>query len=187
MYQIMLTFSFVDTTDYSLTDGHTTHNYALEYDFSTIIHKFKTADPIFLFMACFAAILSLLFVIFPMILLFLYPIKTFRRLLLTNCIHNSLWIFLYTFIKKFHFWYRDGLNGTKDMRSFSGIYFLLRVLIYLAGEISRVTLKFNPPLVEGFVFSVTALFIALSRPYRKTCTISWTVSYFCIIWQLFAT
>ena len=46
----------------------------------------------------------------------------------------------------------------------------MRVLIYLAGEINRITLKFNPPLVEGFVFSVTALFIALSRPYRKTCT-----------------
>ena len=170
MYQIMLTFNVVDTTDYSLRDGHITRNYVLQYDFGITMHNFKTADPTFIFMACFAVILSLLFIIFPMLLLFLYPTKIFRRLLLANCVHNRLRIFLYTFLEKFHFCYRDGLNGTKDMRSFSGIYFLLRVLIYLTGEISRITLNFNPPLVQGFVFSITALFIALSQPYRKTWT-----------------
>jgi hypothetical protein len=119
-------------------------------------------------MVCFAAIMLLLFIIFPMLLLFFYPTKILRRILLANCVHSRLRIFLYTFIEKFHFCCQDGLNGTKDMRSFSGIYFLLRILIYLAGEISRITLKFNPPLVQGFIFSVTALLVALSRPYKSS-------------------
>jgi hypothetical protein len=96
------------------------------------------------------------------------PQKIFQRILLANCVHNRLRIFLYTFIEKFHFCYRDGLNGTKDTRSFSGIYFLLRILIYTAAEISMITLKFNQLLVQGFVFSITALLIALSRPYKRT-------------------
>ena len=54
------------------------------------------------------------------------------------------------------------------MRSFSGIYFLLRIMIYLSEAISRITLKFDPTLARGFVFSVTALVIALSRPYKKS-------------------
>ena len=54
------------------------------------------------------------------------------------------------------------------MRSFSGIYFLLRIMIYLAEAISRITLEFDPTLARGFVFSVTALVIALSRPYKKS-------------------
>ena len=107
MYQIMLTFNFVDITNYSLRDGHISYDYTLQHDFRTTMHKFKTEDSTFIFMACFAGILFLLFIIFPMLLLFFYPTKIFRRLLLANCEHNRLRIFLYTFIKKFHFCYRD--------------------------------------------------------------------------------
>ena len=71
-------------------------------------------------------------------------------------------------MEKFQCCYRDGLDGTKDMRSFSGICFLLRIIIYLSESISRATLKQDKYLTCGFIFSVTALLIALSRPYKKT-------------------
>ena len=70
-------------------------------------------------------------------------------------------------MEKFYCSYRDGLDGTKDMRSFSGIYFLLIVIIYLAGAFSIVTLKLDPQFVRGFIFSVAALIIALCRPYKR--------------------
>ena len=54
------------------------------------------------------------------------------------------------------------------MRSFSGIYLLFGIVVYFSGVINRLTLKFDPNFVRGFVFSVTALLIALSRPYKKT-------------------
>ena len=122
----------------------------------------------YIIVACFAAILGLLFIIFPMLLLFFYPTTIFQRLLSAKCVHTRFRIFLYTFIEKFQCCYRDGLDGTKDMRSFSGIYLLFGIIVYFSGVINRLTLKFDPTFVRGFVFSVTALLIALSRPYKKT-------------------
>lgn len=54
------------------------------------------------------------------------------------------------------------------MRSFSGIYFLLRIVIYSAAILSHATLKLNYQLARGFVFSAAALLIALIRPYKRT-------------------
>ena len=65
-------------------------------------------------------------------------------------------------MEKFQCCYGDGLDGTKDMRSFSGIYFLLQIIIYLSEVISRATLNLDKYLTCGFIFSVTALLVALS-------------------------
>ena len=70
-------------------------------------------------------------------------------------------------MEKFHCSYRDGLGGTKDMRSFSGIYFLLIMIIYLTEALSIKTLKLDRQFVRGFIFSVAALVIALCRPYKR--------------------
>ena len=72
-------------------------------------------------------------------------------------------------MEKFHCGYRDGLDGTKDMRSFSGIYFLLRIIIYMAETFtgSQAMIDLDPQFARGFFFSVAALIIALSRPYKR--------------------
>ena len=116
-------------------------------------------------MICFVTLLILLFFVFPVFLLFFYPTKILRSLL-SKCMSSRILIFLNTFMEKFQCCYRDGLGGTKDMRSFSGIYFLLRIIIYFAEIISRATLNLDQYLTCGFVFSVTALLIALIRPYK---------------------
>ena len=53
------------------------------------------------------------------------------------------------------------------MRSSSEIYFLLRIIIYSAEAFSRATLNLDPNFAWDFVFSVAALIIALSRPYKR--------------------
>ena len=106
------------------------------------------------------------FLTFPVLLLLFYPIKSFRNLL-SKCCSVRLLIFLNTFIEKFHCYYRDGLGDTKDMRSVSGVHFLLRIVIYCTPTLTRATFKFDPILVQGFIFSITALFIALGQPYKK--------------------
>ena len=72
-------------------------------------------------------------------------------------------------MEKFHYSYRDGLDGAKDMRNFSGIYFLLRIIIYSVETFTgnRANLNLDPQFARGFVFSVTALIIALCRPYKR--------------------
>ena len=161
LYQIMLTFDSAEITNYFLSDGHESHNYILTSDFSITIF-----DTNYILLTCCSVILLLFFIVFPILLLFFYPTKAFQKLL-SKCCSNRLRIFLYLFIEKFHCCYKDGLDGTKDMRSFSGIYFLLRIIIYCAKGMTKVTFNFNTPLVQGFIFSVTALLIALSRPYKK--------------------
>ena len=102
-----------------------------------------------------------------MFLLSFYPIKIFRSLL-SRCICSRLQIFLNIFIEKFHCCYRDGLDGAKDMRSFSGIYFLLRIIVYCTVTLNHTTINLDRQLIRGFIFSATALLIVVSRPYKKT-------------------
>ena len=119
-----------------------------------------------IFMICLSILLVIVFVIFPVFLLCFYPTK-FLRNLLSKYLSSRLLIFLNTFMEKFHCSYKDGLDDTKDLRSFSGIYFLLIMIIYLAEAFSIVTLKLDPQFVRGFIFSVAALIIASSRPYKR--------------------
>ena len=166
LYQIMLTFDFKRVTNYSLTMGRITHSYILTSDFT--ISTFKTNNYHFILLACCTLTLILFFLIFPLVLLFFYPTKVFRNLL-SKCCSNRFRIFLNTFIEKFQCCYRDGLDGGRDMRSLSGMYFLLRITLCLAGPISRAAfIKVDFNFSQGFILSVVTLLIALSRPYKKT-------------------
>ena len=120
-----------------------------------------------IFITCFAAFLLVLFVIFPVFFLFFYPTKMLRKLL-SKCLSSRFLIFLSTFMEKFHCCYKDGLDDTIDMRSFSGIYFLLRIIIYSAEIINMQTLHLGNHFSRGFIFSVAVFTIALSRPYKQT-------------------
>ena len=166
LYQIILTFDSEEIFSYSLTDGKEIHGYVLRADLT--IFTFKSYNGFIIFMTCFSGLLVFLFIVFPVFLLFFYPTKIFRKLL-SKCLSNRLLIFLNIFIEKFHCCYKDGLDDTKDMRSFSGIYFLLRIIIYFAGLINIKTLKFNTHFAQGFIFSVAAFIVAICRPYKRTC------------------
>ena len=153
-------------TYYSLTNGHESYDYVLAADSGVFTLKGK--NYYFIFITLFSVLLFVLFILIPAVSLLFYPIKIFRRLL-SKCMHSRLLIFLNIFIEKFHCSYRDGLDGTKDMRSFSGTYFLLRMIIYYAVIlISRRIFNLDHQLTRGLVFSAAALLTALSWPYKKT-------------------
>ena len=69
---------------------------------------------------------ALIFGILPPIVLTLYPTRAFR-FCLSKC--NLKFIALDIFVDKVHGCYRNGLNGGKDMRSFSGLLFVLRICL----------------------------------------------------------
>ena len=163
LYQIILTVEVTEIYNYSLVDGHSSQeNYVLSVDTSI-----DTKGARYLLILSIIFLLCLAFVIFPACLLLLYPFGIFQRLL-SKCTSNRFRIILHIFIEKFQSCYRDGPDSAKGIRSFSGFYFLLRLVIYLANLINRSTFHFEMWFVCGFVLSVAALLIALCRPYKET-------------------
>ena len=127
--------------------------------------------------AIIAIFIFILFVILPALLLALYPLKVFQRLLRKIKIFKHQKAALHLFVEKFYNSYRDGLDGGKDMRSFASLYFLLRfVLIFFhqsslelvglsgdgAGDAQIVSI-----LLRVVNTGAVAVFVITARPYKE--------------------
>ena len=113
-----------------------------------------------------AATLFILNVIPPLILT-LYPFKLFRWLL-SKC-HLDL-IAIKIFADKIQSYYRTGLDGGKDMRSLSGLYFYLRMCILVVTITTRsFHLLDSSWCSAGIMLLCTSLTVAIViiRPYKK--------------------
>ena len=136
--------------DYSVTYGSTNH----------------------LIFAIPAAILFSIYTILLPVLLTFYPFKLFRSCL-SKC--HLDFITVNIFVEKVHNCYRNGLDGGRDLRSFSGLYFFLRMAVFLVGLLSDRLLKINNNIWMtdaiwfpiGTVLMITALTVALIKPYQK--------------------
>ena len=96
----------------------------------------------------------------PVFIIALYPIRTFRNLML-KCCHRRFICTLNFFVDKYHSCYRDGLDGGKDMRSFASAYFFITTLAYTVWFIS------NSYLSLAIVAGGYSLMIAIVQPYKK--------------------
>ena len=110
---------------------------------------------------CISAFLCLL----PPILLICYPFRFFRSCL-SRCRLDT--IAVNTFAENFHGYYRNGLDGGRDMRSLSGFYFFLVIGICIVPVISAYFIKDYSLRNSGVIALMVALTIALIRPYKKT-------------------
>ena len=111
--------------------------------------------------ACLALFFLLTFTLLPMLLLFLYPCSCFQVCLnRTGCRCQSLHIFMDTFQGN----YKDGTNGTRDLRFFSGLYLLLRVVVYTS---TVVTYRIASYAYTTSVIAVAAVSVALAQPYKN--------------------
>ena len=68
-----------------------------------------------------------IFIIFPTILLILYPTRLFRKCV--SCCGLRRWHALHMFVESFQGEYKDGTNGTRDFRMVSESFLILRILI----------------------------------------------------------
>ena len=113
-------------------------------------------------------LISLIFNILPPLLLILYPIRIFRSCL-SKCHLNS--IVLHTFLDKVYACYRNGLDGGRDMRIFSGLYFFLILTAYFTVLLTRAMnsyLSVSRWFTIGIVLFFTLLAVIIAKPYRKT-------------------
>ena len=111
--------------------------------------------------AFFAALVLIVAGVLPALLMALYPIRTFRCLLL-KCLKCTVGArsraALNIFLERFYSCYRDGLDGGRDLRSFAALYLVLRMISFL---------WFSLPFLTT-LYGVTCVLVALVRPYKKT-------------------
>ena len=113
-------------------------------------------------------LVPIIFNVLPPLLLILYPVKVFRSCL-SKCHLDS--IALNIFVEKMQGCYRNGLDGGRDVRSFSGFYFFLRMMVYFVGYLSQFIGKHHNHLSYLYGASIflliTTLIMALVQPYKR--------------------
>lgn len=115
------------------------------------------------YMVIAALMLSLLAAIF--LLLSCYPIKLFRRALSFIIRSNSKLQYLNTLVEKLQGHYKDGTNGTQDLRIFSVLYLVLRVILALSANEIPVgrSLIYT---VRGVVLLISSVAVLVVCPYK---------------------
>ena len=111
--------------------------------------------------ACLAMFSLLTFTLLPMLLLFLYPCSCFQVCLNhTGCSCQLL----HTFMDTFQGHCKNGTNGTRGLRFFSGLYLLLRVVVYASTVLSY---QFGSYMYTTVIIAVFSVSVALARPYKE--------------------
>ena len=162
---LLLSYSKLLTVSYKLLDASTLYNNTgktfgpavLYYDAS--IEYFSREHLPF---ALPALCVLLMFVVFPLLLLLLYPMKSFQRCL--GYCTRIKWQFLHTFADAFQGCYKNGTNGTRDYRYFAGLYLLFRVVLLVGFIVQPGTFRWLITIPFPVVIS---LLFALFRPYKN--------------------
>ena len=111
-----------------------------------------------------AAVFLCVFSILPTFLLVLYPIRVFRCCL-SKCRLDG--IAVTTFVNKFHGCYRNGIDGGRDMRSLSGLYFFIGKLLFVVRLTRHLFIPNNVWLSYTLLYSSITVLVAYVKPYKK--------------------
>ena len=101
----------------------------------------------------------------PSLFLILYPVRALRMCLFK---FHLDFIGLSIFADKLQSCYRNGLDGGRDMMCFSGIFFNLRIAVFMCQEIFYLIVKLHRWILMGISFTMISLIAALINPYQKT-------------------
>ena len=116
--------------------------------------------------AVLALSVIIIFVLPPPLLLLFFPIRLFRKLL--RCCGFKRWDILNFIMDIFQGWYKDGTEGTRDYRSVSALYLLMRML---SGGIFVAVLmnygSFTNWQIIGISHVFLGTFFLTLKPYKK--------------------
>ena len=116
------------------------------------------------YLSC-SIILSLFLLAIPILLISLYPVKLFKRLL--HCfLPSKWWLILNTFVDTFQGHYKDGTDGTRDFRVFSVLHFILLFF-------NIIVFPHHLPLLRSIVFKQSccmmgSLLFSIVHPCKKS-------------------
>ena len=111
-----------------------------------------------------AILAFIIFNLLPTCLLVFYPIKAVRALL-SKCRLDT--IALKIFVEKFHHFYKNGLDGGRDLRSFCGLYFILPCVIATSKPLSEHLVESTYYFSKAIIFWTSALIVAFVKPYKS--------------------
>ena len=161
-YQMVVLFEATDIKTFSQL-GYKFGTHRLIVD-ETVVYLGSTHLPI----AITALLLFFIFNILPPLLLILYPFRIIRSCL-SKCRLDFVAVNIFT--EKIHRYYRNGLDGGRDMRSFSGLYFYLMFGVYLLviNIIKPVFHDYHNYIwfPAGVTAIIMALTVAITKPYKK--------------------
>jgi len=113
--------------------------------------------------AILAIVVLLLFVIFPMLLLFLYPCRCFQQCLnILHCNSHTLRSFMDVFLGT----YKDGTNNSRDLRYFAGVFFLIR-LVFIS-LLTYINFHYATILI-GLILSTLLFILTIFHPQTSHC------------------
>ena len=156
---LFVSFTLLDTVHYNnIFSG--TKKCVLYYD--PTVDCYSKEHFIFLALAvCVCA----MFVLLPVIILILYPTRLCKRCIMYCGMRR--WNALRTIVETFQGDYKDGTDGTRDLRMFSALFFTLRILVVFCYLIDHYTA--NGPLlfVQGLLLVSMSCVITIARPYKE--------------------
>ena len=132
------------------------HVWVVYYDSS--VRYFGSSHSIY---AIPTLLISLMVLVVPLILLFIYPYRWFQRCL--NHFHLRS-LALNAFVDAFQGCYKDGTNGTRDCRNFSALLLLLRLLMPLIFSIAKDYSTFS--FLCSVLLSIYIAIFVIMQPYK---------------------
>lgn len=113
-------------------------------------------------LALTALLVLIFFVLFPTLLVLLYPFYYFQIILRTLCLNTS---FLKLFVSHFHRCYKDGSDpNTRDCRWFASLFLIVRILLVLVYSFTLTSVFF--PLAVTVIFIFVMILISV-KPYKE--------------------
>ena len=104
------------------------------------------------------------FILFPTIILILYPTKLFRRCV--SCCGFRRVHALHMFVESFQGQYKDGTNGTRDFRMVSASFLILRLLTLPPFLFFRRHRAWPSSEIQCAIFVIASCLFAVLRPYK---------------------
>ena len=153
---LIVSFHLLFPTHLYKADGHPVKESYLLYD-ATIEYFSRDHLPYAILAIVVLSVVNNL----PMLLLCLYPCSWFQKCL--NCCKLSHQA-LHTFMDAFQGYYKNGTDGTRDCRWFSGVYFVVRIFILFITVIVPTTFFFA--LFSGIFLLLPLILIAIVQPYK---------------------
>ena len=114
--------------------------------------------------AALACCVLVVFITIPTITLILYPTRLFRKCV--SCCGFRRWHALHMFVESFQGQYKDGTNGTRDFRTVSVSFLILRILILASFHNYSFWVSAGPQVA---VLLCALCFHAVVKPYKMNC------------------
>ena len=109
------------------------------------------------------AVLSI-FNILPLVLLCLYPCHCFQKILNSCKLRCQA---LHIFMDAFQGCYKNGTDGTRDFRSISAVYLLVRIIFFMVMAVALSSSVYMACFIVGVIFTLFAILFAILQPYKS--------------------